>query len=279
MPAPSRLVFMVLLCALGAPCPASFGAPGDRSRKSARSSRPVGKPNVLFVIADDLKDYVGWMKGHPQAQTPNMDRLAKLGVSFTNAHCNYALCNPSRTSLLTGMLPSSSGVFGNEQDWRRSVQVQGKDTLPEYFRSQGYFTAAGGKIFHANHGGPDGRLTGWHGGRRGFEQDAAWDQRFPEPGVQISDLPVRTGQNFNGLDIWHWDWGAIDLPDELTDDGAVVAWAGDFLKQQQKKPFFLAVGLYRPHSPWYVPRKYFDMFPLADIKLPEVKEERWEKIT
>lgn len=235
--------------------------------------RPAqGKPNVLFIIADDLRDYVGWMGGHPQSVTPNMDRLAKMGMRFTNAHCNYALCNPSRTSLLTGMLPSSSGVFGNEQDWRRSVQIIGKPTLPEHFKSQGYVTAAAGKIFHANHGGPEGRLSGWHGGRRGFEQDAAWNQRFPAAGVQIPELPVHTGQNFNGLDIWHWDWGGITVEDEKTDDGQVVAFAADFLGERHEKPFLLAVGLYRPHSPWYVPQKYFDALPLDSIKLPEVKE-------
>lgn len=263
---PRRLALLILTAFL----PALIHA-APKSKK--RSSSAAGKPNVLFIIADDLRDYVGWMGGHPQAKTPNMDRLAKLGMRFTNAHCNYALCNPSRTSLLTGMLPSSSGVFGNEQDWRRSVQITGKPTLPEHFKAMGYATAAGGKIFHANHGGPDGRLSGWHGGRRGFEQDAAWDVRFPEAGVQIPDLPIHTGQNFNGLNIWHWDWGKIDVPDELTDDGSVTSWASDFLRKKSIKPFFLAVGLYRPHSPWYVPQKYFDMFPLADIQLPLVKED------
>jgi len=256
----SRLIFLALVLAVSS---RAVAAPKTRSA--------YGKPNVLFIIADDLRDYTGWLGGHPQSVTPNMDRLAKLGMRFTNAHCNYALCNPSRTSLTTGMLPSSSGVFGNEQDWRRSVQIAGKPTLPDYFRQQGFLTAAAGKIFHANHGGPEGRLTGWHGGRRGFEQDAAWDQRFPSAGVQIPDLPVHTGQNFNGLDIWHWDWSGIPVEDDKTDDGQVVAFAADFLGKKQKKPFFLALGLYRPHSPWYVPQKYFDALPLDSIKLPEVK--------
>lgn len=249
-------------------------APGILSaatKSKSRTASAYGKPNVLFIIADDLRDYIGWMGGHPQAVTPNMDRLAKMGMRFTNAHCNYALCNPSRTSLLTGMLPSSSGVFGNEQDWRRSVQIVGKPTLPEHFKAQGFTTVAAGKIFHANHGGPEGRLSGWHGGRRGFEQDAAWDQRFPQTGVQIPDLPVHTGQNFNGLNIWHWDWGGIQIEDSKTDDGQIAAFAADFLAQKQKKPFFFALGLYRPHSPWYVPQKYFDALPLDSIKLPEVK--------
>ncbi|MBE7497227.1 MAG: sulfatase [Verrucomicrobiaceae bacterium] len=242
---------------------------------AAPKKRPVsaaGRPNVLFIIADDLRDYTGWLGGHPQAKTPHMDRLARMGMRFTNAHCNFALCNPSRASLMTGLLPSSSGVFGNEQDWRRSVQIAGKPTLPEHFKAAGYLTAAAGKIFHANHGGPEGRLAGWHGGRRGFEQDSAWDQRFPRAGVQIPDLPVHTGQNFNGLDIWHWDWGHVPVEDSQTDDGQCAAFAADFLGKAQRKPFFFALGLYRPHSPWYVPQKYFDLFPLEGITLPPVKE-------
>lgn len=243
------------------------------SEAAPKSRKSRGRPNVLFIVADDLRDYVGWLGGHPQAQTPNMDHLARQGMRFTNAHCNFALCNPSRASLLTGMLPSSNGVFGNEQDWRRSVLVAGKKTLPEHFKSQGYRTAAAGKIFHANHGGPENRLAGWHGGRRGFELDQAWDVRFPAAGIQIPALPVPTGQNFNGLDIWHWDWGKIAVPEAETDDGLVTAWTADFLKQKSSKPFFLAVGLYRPHSPWYVPQKYFDQFPLDEILLPTVKED------
>ena len=89
------------------------------TKKSSVSG--YGKPNVLFIVADDLRDYAGWMGGHPQAKTPNMDRLAAMGMRFMNAHCNYALCNPSRASMMSGMQPASSGVFGNEQDWRRSV--------------------------------------------------------------------------------------------------------------------------------------------------------------
>ncbi len=257
-----RLLHLALLLALPV---------GAATLKRARA--PRNAPNVLFIVADDLRDWVGWMGGHPQAQTPHMDRLARRGMRFSNAHCSFALCNPSRTSLLTGLLPSSSGVFGNEQDWRRSVQITGKATLPEHLRGLGFLSAGAGKIFHANHGGPDSRLTGWHGGRRGFEQDRAWDQRFPAPGIQIPELPVPTGQNYNGLNIWHWDWGALDLPDVLTEDGAVVQWAGDFLRRKQDRPFFLAVGLYKPHSPWYVPREYFDRFPLDSIVLPKVRED------
>jgi arylsulfatase A-like enzyme len=235
----------------------------------------AGKPNVLFIVVDDLNDWVGWLGGHPQAKTPHMDRLAQTGVRFTNAHTPYALCNAARTAMLSGVAPWNSGVSGNEQDWRHAVTLQGKWTLPECFRLCGYTTAAGGKVFHANHGGPEGRLSGWHGGRRGFEQDAAWNVRFPSPGVQIADLPVHVGQNFNGLNIWHWDWKGIEVAEDRMDDAQTVAWASDFLANASdtaKQPFFLTVGIYRPHAPWYVPQRYFDAFPLDQIQLPKVQE-------
>ena len=252
----------------------STGKPASAAAVSPRVQTvraPANAPNVLFVIADDLNDWVGWMGGHPQARTPNMDRLARMGMRFTNAHCAYALCNPSRTALLTGVYPWNSGVSGNEQDWRHAVTLEGKPTLPEYFRQRGYTTAAGGKVFHATHGGPEARLTGWHGGRRGFEQDSAWDARFPQPGVQIPDQPVHTGQNMNGLGIWHWDWGAIDAKDDQTEDGQVVNWAARYLQKKQATPFFLAVGLFKPHSPLYLPRQYFTDRPLSETRLPDVK--------
>jgi len=231
-----------------------------------------GKPNILFILVDDLNDWVGWLGGHPQARTPNMDRLAKMGIRFTNTHTAYALCNPSRTAMMTGMLPSSSGVFGNEQDWRRSAQMLGKPTLPDFFRAMGYATAAGGKVFHSNHGGPEARLTGWHGGRRGFESEGMWMSRFPQDGVQLPESPVHPGQNFNGLDIWHWDWGGIDATDEQTEDGQTVSWAADYIgKRRSKQPFFMTVGIYKPHSPWYAPKAFFDERPLDQVKLPAVK--------
>ncbi len=199
--------------------PATSPVPGAVPRAIPVVGRELAAgngPNILFIILDDLNDWCGPLGGNPQARTPNLDRLARSGMTFTNAHCAYALCNPSRTALLSGVSPWNSGVWGNEQDWRHSVRLAGKPTLPEYFQAQGWFSAASGKIFHASHGGPEGRLTGWHGGRRGFELDHAWNERLPGPGVQIPDLPVHTGQNFNGLDIWHWDWGAIDRADDDT---------------------------------------------------------------
>lgn len=227
-------------------------------------------PNVLFIIVDDLNDWVGWMDGHPQAATPNMDALAARGVRFTNAHCAYALCNPSRTSMLSGMLPSTSGVFGNQQDWRVAAPLQGHKMLPEVFQEAGFDTFAAGKVFHANHGGPDGVLVGMHGGRQGFHLASAWTERYPSQDVQIPDLAIRTGQNWNGLNVWHWDWGPLPTTDAATVDGRVSDWARSKLQRERENPFFMAVGIYAPHGPWYCPQQYFDQFPLNKIKLNEV---------
>src|SRR5688500_3839604 len=92
------------------------------------------RPNVLFIAIDDLNDWVGCLGGHPQTRTPNIDRLAARGVLFTNAHCSYPLCNPSRTSILTGLRPTTSGVLGNQQDWRTEPRLAGVKVLPQYFR-------------------------------------------------------------------------------------------------------------------------------------------------
>jgi arylsulfatase A-like enzyme len=234
---------------------------------------PARAPNVLFIVVDDLNDWVEPLGGHPQTLTPNLARLAARGVTFRNAHCAYALCNPSRASTLTGLLPSTSGVFGNQQDWRKARPLRERRTLPEYFRRRGYWTGAAGKVYHANHGGQTGALGGGHGGRQGFHHPTSWVERYPSKEVQIPDLVVRTGQNFNGLDIWHWDWGPINHPDPATADGRCVDWVIEQLKRKHTRPFFLALGVYAPHGPWYCPRSYFDMHPLKKVQLPAVKED------
>ena len=237
----------------------------------ARAVR-TGGPNVLFIIADDLNDWIGWMGGHPQARTPNMDRLARMGMGFTNAHCAYALSNPSRTAILTGLWPWKSGVSSNEQDWRRSVQVLGKPTLPECFYQAGFHTAGSGKISHSSQGGLESPLSG----RRGFEQDAVWDERFPIPDVPRDvglGLGNAMGYRSNELGDPLLDWGPmVSTAGEQVADGAVAGAAEAFLQKQAKNdPFFLAIGLHRPHTPWMAPPSYFDERPVKDVKLPDVK--------
>lgn len=231
------------------------------------------KPNVLFIAVDDLNDWVGCLGGHPQARTPNIDALARDGVLFANAHCAAPLCNPSRTALLFGRRPTTTGVVGNGDDWRTFESLRGAESLPRFFRRNGYYTAAAGKIFHANHGGFRGALTGAEGapyaGRSGFGQPSAWDDRFPAKSIQLPMAPVLIGTHRNGI-RHHWDWAPIDFKADVTEDGQTSRWAVRQLRAERDKPFFLAVGIYRPHDPQYAPSEYFDEHPLDQVELPTI---------
>lgn len=227
----------------------------------ARPVRTSG-PSVLFITVAGLNDWVGWMGGHPQARTPNMDRLAQSGMSFMNAHCAYALSNPSRTALLMGMWPWKSGVSGAAQDWRRSAQVTGKPSLPMFFRDTGFQTVGVGLIYFEENGG------------HGFTEDAVWDVRYPKAGPQLPESAVKLGQNLNGLKLGDWDWGPVDAKDSDLEDGKIADWAVSFFQKQEKdSPFFLAVGFARPQLPWYAPRSYFTERALPDVKLPDVNDD------
>jgi arylsulfatase A-like enzyme len=205
------------------------------------------RPNVLFIVVDDLNDWVGVLGGHPQARTPNIDRLARRGVSFTRAYAAAAECNPSRTAVLTGFRPSTSGVYSNDDPWRKTMPDV--VTLPRLFMNHGYRVVGGGKIFH-----------------RKFRDPASWHEYFDrEPNPRPARRPV------NGIpDAGDFDWGRVLVPDEEMADYQVVSWAVTELGRVHDEPFFLACGLFRPHLPWYVPSKYFDMFPLVGLRLPEI---------
>ena len=241
----------------------------------AQPTLAIDKPNVLFIAVDDLNDWVGCLGGHPQAKTPNIDGLASRGVLFANAHTAAPLCNPSRTALLFGKRPTTTGVVGNRDDWRTLESLAGSESIPQFFRRNGYFTAAAGKIFHANHGGWRGALTRAEGapyaGRSGFGQPDAWDERFPAKTIQLPVAPVLIGTHRNGIDH-HWDWGPIDFKADLTEDGQISRWAVRQLRAQHEKPFFLAVGIYRPHDPQYSPSEYFAEHPLESVELPTILE-------
>ena len=230
-------------------------------------------PNVLLIAVDDLNDWVGCLGGHPQAKTPNIDALAREGVLFANAHCAAPLCNPSRTALLFGKRPTTTGVVGNMDDWRKFDSLRDSESLPQFFRERGYFTAAAGKIFHANHGGWKGALTHAEGapyaGRSGFGQPDAWDERFPAKSIQLPMAPVLIDTHRNGINH-HWDWGPIDFKADVTEDGQTSRWAVRQLREDHDRPFFLAVGIYRPHDPQYAPSEYFDLHPLAGVELPRI---------
>lgn len=222
--------------------------------------------DVLFIAVDDLNDWVGFLGGHPQTKTPNIDRLAARGMAFLNAQSPSALCNPVRTALLTGLRPSTSGVYGNLPDWRGEAIFQGKATLPRYFRENGYATVGAGKIFHAH--------TFYESGFRGFNDTTAWDAFYPSLERQLPDEigPVSRPANDNPI-MAGFDWKPLVAEDYALGDGQVVGWIEQQLKQVADGPRFTAAGIFRPHLPWYVPESYFDLHPLETIELPPARSD------
>ena len=223
---------------------------------SRKGNFPSKSPNVLFISVDDLNDWIEPLGGHPQARTPNLKRLASESVHFTHNYCASPACNPSRTALLTGLHPTTSGLYSNYQYWREVLPDA--VTLPRYFADHGYTSLGAGKIFHNDQPDPD-----------------SWDDYFPSKEKHMPDyFSPRPGGTVNMPPFENmymaFDWEPLDRELELTGDYTSVAWVMQQLRQTHDKPFFLACGIYRPHLPWYVPQKFFDLFPLETIKLPNV---------
>jgi arylsulfatase A-like enzyme len=186
-----------------------------------------------------------------------MDRLAKRGVLFTRAYCAAPVCNPSRAALLTGIRPSTSGVYENRQPMRKSAVLADAVTIQQHFMANGYRVAGGGKIFH-----------------NAFNDKASWHEWITEP---PNPSPAKVPAN--GIpNTAHFDWGAVDGDDDSMGDWKIANWAASELQKKHDKPFFLAPGFIRPHLPWYAPKKYFDMYPLESIVLPKVKEDDLDDI-
>ena len=216
----------------------SAGAPGAAAEQ---------KPNVLFIAVDDLNDWVSCLGGHPQIKTPHIDRLAARGTLFTRAYCVAPACNPSRAALLSGKRPFSTGIYHNNQPWR--PVLRDVLTLPQFFKQNGYHVVGGGKIFHG-------------------DDPSYWHEYFRRSGD-----PRPKVESVSGLNRAHFDWGPVEERDEDMGDYKLVSWAAEQLGKKHDRPLFLAVGFVKPHLPWYVPRKYFDLFPLDSIQLPKVLED------
>lgn len=239
--------------------------PAEAAREPAAAARER-PPDILFIAVDDLNDWVGYLGGHPQTKTPNIDRLAARGLAFMNAHSPSALCNPSRTALLTGLRPSTSGVYGNAPDWRTVPAFEGIETLPKFFRDSGYLSYGAGKIFHAHTFGPSGFA--------GYNDTTAWNAFYPALDRQLPNEIMPPIRPANGNPIGRdFDWAGVVAEDTATGDGQVVSWVVRQLLAAADAPRFVAAGIYRPHEPWYVPQRYFDMHPLAAVELPAYEPE------
>ncbi|MBT7853232.1 MAG: sulfatase [Opitutae bacterium] len=236
------------------------------------------KPNVLFISVDDMNDWASPLGGYPgKVHTPNMERLGKLGVTFLNAHTASPVCCPSRTAIMLGLRPSTTGIYNNGQWWR--PHLPDTVSIPMYFRQHGYKAIGAGKVFHhtAGFNPPD----QWDDFQRLVFKDDPWfrGNKLNYPWSMHKKKP--SGYPFSGLkDTPHeGDWGAIPGLIEINyDDSRTVDYAVEVLKEKHKKPFFLACGIFRPHLPWYAPRKYFEMYPINKIELPETPEDDLQDI-
>ncbi len=278
----STLSLAVLLCG----CSVDEPTGGQEKRK----------PNVLLILVDDLNDYPGAFGGHPQARTPHIDQLAKSAVVFSNAHSNSPVCAPSRNSLFTGVYTHRSRDFGWTPHDRQPVLKHCK-TLMEYFRENGYHVAGSGKLLHhhrktlwddwgveINNYGPfayDGKeLVGHPSVPEPFRSIGHVDGSF----APLSDVPAfpgqEPGQNQPGWVYSKPDLQYLDYIDEnnrdLTPDEMHAKWAAqkirDLESREGQKPFFLAVGFVRPHTPLHAPQRFFDMFPIDDLELSPIQE-------
>jgi uncharacterized sulfatase len=206
--------------------------------------------NVVLIVVDDMNNDLGCY-GHPQVKSPHIDRLAARGVRFDRAYCQYPVCNPSRVSMLSGLRPDRTRVFDLKTPPRSHLGSQAV-FLPQYFRQQGYHTAHVGKIYH----------TGDE-----FEDPPSWDVEIRESGKHPPAAAVIRSKEHNRPVKYGIEWAELNSRDDETADGIVARRSAAMLGQLAAgdKPFFLAVGFRRPHQPYAAPKKYFDLYPPANI--------------
>ncbi len=211
-------------------------------------------PNILFIAIDDQNDWIGCLGGHPQVRTPNIDRLAERGTLFANAHCQSPLCNSSRTSLMTGLRPSTTGIYGLAPWFRTLEEHRDLVSLPQYLAQHGYRTYSTGKIYH---GGLGRKPT---------------DKEFHVlgPGTQVRARPPQKLVN-TPTDHKLVDWGVFPHRDEDKNDWHVASWAIEQLEAKPAGPFFLSVGFFLPHVPCYATQDWFDLYPVDELIMPPFK--------
>lgn len=241
------------------------------------------KQNILFIAVDDMNDWAGFLSGHSgmKIHTPNIDRLAASSLAFSNAHTPAPACAPTRAAILTGVHHARSGAenvfWGDGPNWRKFEALKDVVTLEQFFKQQGYKTLGAGKIYHS-------QAPPWTPTSQ--VEPANWDFYYPSAYIQ-HPYQIRPPEDVRypedvdnesrpgGPKGW-WSWGPIQAPDEKMADYHIADWASYQLTLKHEKPFFLAAGMWKPHDPWEVPQKYFDMYPLEDIVLPECKKDDLE---
>lgn len=241
------------------------------------------RPNVLFIAIDDQNDWIGHLGGHVMAKTPHIDRLAQRGTTFLNAHCQAPLCNPSRTSLLLGLRPTTTGIYGLSPWFRTLPEWRDRVALPQHFENHGYLTAATGKIYHGGTGGGAGGGGKGKGKNKAKEQAKNPAAKPAKPEFQLTapfgGVGSRPPQKLvNPTPMGNHalvDWGVWPLDNDDTGKGdyQVATWTAEQIrKAPADKPFFIAAGFFLPHVPCYATQKWFDLYPDDDSVLPKVLE-------
>ncbi len=248
-------------------------------------------PNVLFISIDDLNDWIGCLRGHPQALTPNIDRVAARGMLFTNAHCVAPACRPSRAALFTGMLPEKTNVWSNGSksllDQHPAARV-----LPRVFQQAGYRTAGCGKLLHQNSAGkaafqeyfrPEQRWSPLTNSLAQYGNDELPTKGSDQPrhlvhrsGHDPVVLPLNrmpSDRNPGRPGGESFDWGPFEVHDSEMGDTKITDWAIAQLEKNRDAPLFLGVGYYRPHIPLWAPAHYFERFNNVAIQLPPVRHD------
>lgn len=245
---------------------------------AARDLHAAERLNVLFLIADDLNCDLQCY-GHPVVKTPRIDALAKRGVRFEQAYCQFPLCSPSRSSFLTGRRPNATQIHTNPGGARFSTQyrptphfrdfIPDTVTLPELFKNNGYFSARVGKLYHY---GVPGQI-----GTSGLDDDKSWNFVVNPAGrdkAEENKIFTLTPGSYGGT----LSWLAAEGADEEQTDGLAATAAESLLEEHKDQPFFLAVGFYRPHTPYVAPKSYFKGYPTSGITLPELSADDKERV-
>lgn len=231
-----------------------FGSSDDRTPKADR-------PNILFIAVDDLNDWTTLFAADNPIRVPNLEKLAARGAFFKRAYSSSPACNPSRASIMTGTRPHKTGIYGNRSDWRRALPEA--KTLQQFFKEKGYFIGGAGKIFHHH--------TDW-----AYHDNASFHEY-----LMMSINEPYPPQKLNGLEDYgsrNTDWGPWPERVEETADYRTADYAVNFLQRRHDQPFFLNVGIYKPHSPFFAPAEYFDSYPSDELQMPERREDDWNDL-
>lgn len=231
-------------------------------------------PNIIFIVLDDQNDWMGGFDGNLQAITPHVEAFCNEGsMIFYNAHCTAPVSGPSRSALLSGFRPERSGCYKNAQNMLHSELIQKYATLPEYFSKNGYITISSGKIFHEHK-----TVSGKDNGQWAFD---IWRSATGNDEPQRDKLTSRSEGIFNGCKLddqkytgrfgADFTWGPTISSKEETKDYKTSKWFAQQLQNDFDKPFFMAVGISKPHLPWFVPEEYFDLYNLDSVKIPDYK--------